>query len=211
MSTALEQIHDYGVDFVKRAIYLMGSEDYAGSERGDAGVDDDPGVEFSMANRFIKNLTMLQSRTDAPITVHMKTHGGHYDQGMAIYGAIKSCPNHITIINYAEARSMSSIIFQAADERIMLPHTRFMFHGGTEAMSGTYRSVQTAAALSRELFEEMLEIYIESMVYRGEFANKPRPYIRRWLIRQMERHEEVYLNAHDTVRYGFADRVRLYK
>ena len=42
---------------------------------------------------------------------------------MAIFDAIKICRSHVTILVYGQAESMSSIILQAADKRIMMPNS----------------------------------------------------------------------------------------
>ena len=117
VSDTIDQIHDYGLDVKTNHIYLTGEPDYVIG----VGVEDtnEPGVEFRMASKFIKNLNILQRFNEDPILIHMKTCGGDWGAGMAIYDSIKACPNRITILSYTHARSMSSLIFQAADKRVM--------------------------------------------------------------------------------------------
>ena len=95
-------VHRYNLDLESNQIYLVGTEEYVSHEK-----DDEPGVEYSMANRFIKNRNLIANHNSDPILIHMKTCGGYWEEGMAIYDAIIACPNKVTILSYTHARSMS--------------------------------------------------------------------------------------------------------
>ena len=179
----------------------MGEPDYIGVQDGE------PGVEYAMANKFIKNLNIMIRSTDAPILIHMKTNGGFWEEGMAIYDAIKACPNEVCILNYTHARSMSSIILQAADRRVMMPHSTFMYHMGTMGYEGTVKQFLTEVEQLKIANEQMLDIYVKSLKAKGKLSKRSPAYIRKWLIEQMDRKEDVYLSAQQAVEYGFADEV----
>lgn len=175
----------------------MGEEIY-GEVMGSA----EPGVEYILANRFIRNLNLcMRVNQDKPILIHMKTCGGDWHEGMAIYDAIKSCPNPITILNYTHARSMSSIIFQAANKRIMMPHSIFMFHDGTLALDGTVKQVYSSVEQSKQTDKIMLDIYAQAMRRTGAKIGVSK----KWLRTQMDKKEDVFLSAAEAVKYGFAD------
>ena len=196
----LYTIHNLDLDYDANHIYLVGREEYI--EDGN-----EPGVEFAMANRFIKNINILMRKSQEPILIHLKSCGGIWQEGMAIHNMIKACPNKITILVYTHARSMSSLILQAADKRVMMPDSTFMFHDGTQAMEGTYKQFMTEATEAEKARERMLDIYIKSLKNKGKFQRKSVKFIRNWIIEQMNLKEEVYLNANDAVLYGFADEV----
>ena len=196
------QVHSFNIDLRANHIYLAGAEEYINRE-----FEEEPGVEYAMATRFIKNLNILMRKSGDPILVHMKTCGGDWGEGMAIYDIIKACPNHVTILNYLHARSMSSLIFQAADRRVMMPNSTFMFHAGTVEFSGTYKQFRSEVYESDRSKETMLNIYIESMLDKGKMSNQPRSKIKRWLKDQMDKKEDVYLTAEQSVEYGFADEI----
>ena len=196
----LFDVHSYDIDWEANHIYLMGSEEYnlEGTE---------PGVEYIMANRFIRNLNLLMRKNKDPILIHMKTGGGCWEEGMAIFDSIKSCPNFVCILNYTHARSMSSIIFQAADKRIMMPHSTFMFHDGTMGYEGTAKQYLTEAEELKKSTKQMMDIYVDAMKDKGKYNKWSRQRIFNWLRNQMDKKEEVYLNAQQTVELGFADEV----
>jgi ATP-dependent protease ClpP protease subunit len=197
------QTQEYNIDLKANHIYLFGEDTYAHHEIDGA----EPGVEFVMANRFIKNLNILMRKSDDPILIHMKTCGGMWEEGMAIYDAIKACPNHITILSYTHARSMSSIILQAAEKRVLMPHSTFMFHGGTIGLDGTHKQFMTEADEAKKVHNQMMKIYIDSMKAKGKLKSRSRKYIYDWLQNLMDKKEDVYFSAEDAVKYGFADEV----
>ena len=199
-------IHEYGVDLKNNHIYLMGTEGYTYG----SGVEGtaEPGVEYIMANHFIKNINLcMRANPGDPIVIHMKSCGGDYGEGMAIYDAIYTCPSPVTILNYTHARSMTSIILQAADKRVMMPHSHFMFHLGELFVGGTQKQVESNVAFSKTSTATMLDIYCEALTHKGKFKGQSVPYITKWLTSEMNKKEDVFLTAQQAVEYGFADEV----
>ena len=45
-------------------------------------------MEYLMSSKFIKNLNILMRTNEDPILIHMKTCGGDWIEGMAIYEAL---------------------------------------------------------------------------------------------------------------------------
>lgn len=200
----IEEIFDYGLDMDHFTIYLTGVEDDVHHE-GDV---IEPGVEFRLANRFIKGLDVLQGEDpNRPITICMKTCGGVWEEGMAIYDAIWAVPNPVTVVSYTHARSMSSIILQAANKRVLMPHSTFMFHMGTLSTSGTYKQVMSDISFTKHSEDQMYEIYIDAMKRHGKFSKWGRERIRNMLELEMNKKEDVYLTAEQAVQWGFADEV----
>lgn len=200
----LDQMHMNNIDVKANHIYLHGDTDYIGKIDGDP--TGQPGVEYAMAAKFIKNMNILMRKNSTmPILIHSFTCGGDWSFGMAIYDMIRSCPVPVTILNYAEARSMSSIIFQAANKRVMMPNSVFMFHRGTLGVSGTVTQVESSVEFNKLTEVTMLDIYVRSMKRSGKFSRKSKEYIREWLVDQMNKKEDVYLTAEQTVEYGLAD------
>jgi len=196
-------IHEYDVDLQSNHIYLFGMENYQNGAGEAAG---EPGVEYTMANRFIRNLNLcMRVNPDKPVVIHMKTCGGDWTEGMAIYDAIKSCPFPVTILNYTHARSMSSLIFSAANKRVMMPNSYFMFHEGTLGFQGNYRTVMSELEFQKVAAEVMVDIYVEVMKNGGKFKNKSKKWIKGWVIDQMQKKDDVFMTAKEAVAYGFAD------
>ena len=200
----LSHVNNYGVDIEHREIFLFPREEYSyGAEEEMT----EPGVEFSMANQFIKNLRLLSNMTDEPILIHLKSCGGDWTEGLAIYQAIKACRNHITILNYMSARSMSSIIFCAGDYRAMLPYSDFMIHTGTMTFTGTGTQVETEYEQKQRADQIMYEIYLQHLRKSDKFEGWTDKKISNWLTNVMKDKEEVYFTAEECLEYNWADTI----
>ena len=194
------------IDLMSNHIYLFGIESYSYGAGSD--FTKEPGVEYIMANKFIRNLNMCMRRNpEKPLLIHMKTCGGDWTEGMAIYDAIKAFPWPVTILNYSHARSMSSLIFQAGNKRVMMPNSYFMFHDGTFGIEGTVKQVRSAVKFDELSEKTMLDIYAKSMKYHGELSDKSLDNIKKWLRVRMDKEEDVYLTSDEAVKYGLADEI----
>lgn len=204
---SIKFIHEHDIDPLSFQIYLVGRED-PGLEEMEMG---EPGVEYRMASRFIKNLDILTNIDEArPILISMKSCGGDVHEGMCIYDAIMAAPNPVTIVSYTHARSMTSIILQAANKRILMPSSYFMFHDGDSSFAGTTKQFHTYAEFSKRTFDNnMCDIYANRMKHTpgSKVAGWKEERILKWLRDEMDKKEDVYLAAQEAVEWGFADEI----
>jgi ATP-dependent protease ClpP protease subunit len=160
---------------------------------------------------FIKNMRILELKSQNPILIHMQSIGGEWNDGMAIYDAICMSRCYVTIIAYGQAESMSSIILQAADKRLITPNTYFMSHYGSTEAGGHYLNVQNWVKYEKYLCDVMMDIY-SSRCAHGEFfvekygKNPPTSKIKNYLNTKLKS-GDWFLNASDAVYYGFADKI----
>lgn len=195
----LNEAHNYNIDVKSRDIYLHA---YI------TNVEEDPGVDYRMASTLIKNLRVLDKMNSNPILIHMHSIGGNWNDGMAIYDAIKSCKSHVTILVYGQAESMSSIILQAADKRVMMPNSYFMCHFGSNVYEGNYLDVQNAAKFEEKVTKLMLDIYSES-AENGQFfkdGSYSSSRIKNYIKSKMKS-GDWYLTSSEAIEYGFADSI----
>jgi ATP-dependent Clp protease protease subunit len=174
----ISDVHSYGLDLKNRELYLHG---YIGN------TDEDPGVEYRMAAQFYKNIRLLDSISNDPIIIHMFSVGGEWDAGMAIYDSIILSNSYVTIIAYGQASSMSSIILQAADKRVMTPNAHFMLHYGSVDCGGDHLSAHNYAKVDKKNTETMISIYSDGC------------------LKRKLKDGDWYLDANEAIYYGFAD------
>lgn len=199
-SEILEDIHDRHIHVDSREIFVSSYPDPDGD-------GEETGVDYRMSESFLKNLRYLEAHGDDAITVHFNTTGGDWVYGMAIYDAIAHSPCHVLSISHGWAVSMSSIMMQAADTRLLMPNCDFMIHGGSAFASGTTKQVITAAEWTVKINERMLDIYVKQCSNGAHFRAKEMDDagIREFLNAKMDKKEEWWLTAKDAVYYGFAD------
>jgi len=204
---ALRTLHEYSILPDARELWLCGNPD-SPTAKDDA--DEEPGVEFSMTDRFLKSLRWLALHSDTePILIHMNTYGGDVHQGMALYHAIRSCPAPVSILNYAGARSMSAVILQAADWRAMMPGSYFMFHMGTTAVEGDVQRVYSELAFGRRYDRVVIDAWAAAMKAcpHGRFRSRSLGWIRKKLRARMRDKTDVFLTPAEAVDWGLADEV----
>ena len=81
-ASIVSEAHEYDVITTKREIFLHSYYDG----------EDDAGIEYRVANRFLKNLKILESLSNEPIIIHQHTVGGEWECGMVIYDSLVATP-----------------------------------------------------------------------------------------------------------------------
>ena len=150
----------HNLDLPSRTIYMGSIYSPDGGESG---------VDAFMAESFIKGMHLLEKRdSESEITIIMNNPGGDWYHGMAIYDSIKNSPCPCTIKVYGYAMSMGSIILQAADQRIMMPNSRFMVHYGTDGVYSHSKIFEKWAEESKRNNYNMENIYLDSMLLKED-------------------------------------------
>lgn len=188
----IDKLYDYDLHIPSRTIYM-----------GSASMDTDlgeSGVDAVMAERLIKALHILDKSApsgDQPITIIMNNPGGEVYDGFAIYDAIQTCRNHVTIIVYGKAMSMGGIVLQAADKRIMSKNSRFMMHYGSFGMNANAKDVYSWVEDNKKIDALMEDIFIEKMLGKD-------PKITRKKLQEMLKSDFI-VDAKEAVELGLAD------
>lgn len=155
--------------------------------------DEESGVNSIMFENLFKAMLILEESSD-PITIIMNNPGGDFYHGMAIIDVLQNSPCQIIIIAYGYCMSMGSIILQAADERIMAPHSIMMIHEGHSCLEGTHRDVIAAAKHQEQMSEVVLDLYLKKAKISREKLSE--------LLKS-----DTYLTASEAIEYGLADRI----
>ena len=195
-SDMLGDLHKYGVNLDSREIVLQSHPENA-----------EDGLDYCSANTFIKNLLFLNNLNHFPIVIHQCTCGGEWNYGIAIYDAIVASQSPTILIAYAHARSMSSIIPQAAKKRVMMPNADFLVHFGFAGFEGDGRSFVAEGHKVEEIDRRMIDIYAGRCVKGAFFRERKwtRERVRTYLREQMNTKREWYMSPVEAIRMGFMD------
>lgn len=189
----IDKFHDCSL-YIPARIIFMGSEHGAQWEG-----DGESGTDSQMAERFIKNMLILESVSSDPITVIMDNVGGDEEHGMAIYDAIKCSKARVTIKVFGQACSMGSVILQAAWKRVMAPNAKQMIHYGSLELEGDAKNVQKIANNAAKNDKAMERIYLERIKEKN-------PRFKKEALHNMLIHD-TYFTAKESVAMGLADSV----
>lgn len=199
------EIHNSCINIETREIFLHG-------DNGEH--DEDPGIDWRSATAFVKNIRLLESFSkDKVIFVHQYTYGGEWCSGMAIYDSIQACQAPVIFVMWGVACSMGSVIPQAADRRVIAPNCGFMIHEGSSSLEGTHKQVMSGAEVESKTKKILFDIYVDVCQYgpffeEGEYSQED---IKNFLQNKMDKKEDWWLDAQETVKYGFADGVLGYE
>ena len=202
----IEGIHNHSILLDTREIFLSG-------DREDS---DDLGIDHIVANRFIKNLRLLETQNaTAPIVIHQNTVGGVVSHALAIYDAIANCKCKILFVCHGEACSAGSLIPQACVKhgnayRVVMPHCSWMIHQGNGGGDFTHKQLKSYNKAYESLWDQCLDIYVDSFINGPFFKNMKsadEKKIRRFVQDKLDEHEDWYFSAKEAVEYGLADAV----
>lgn len=186
----LDTFHDTGVSLMTRTVY-MGSES--------DGHEGETGTDSKMAERFLKNLHILEQISDDPIKVYTHNPGGDAYAGLGMYDAIVASPCKIEMYVRGYAMSMGSVILQAADKRVLSRNSTIMIHAGDAGYHGHSRTFVKWAKES-----ERIDALIEG-IYLDRIREK---HPRFSLVRLKEMLDHDYLlSAAQAVELGLADKI----
>jgi ATP-dependent protease ClpP protease subunit len=196
----LEDVHDYGIDIENRVIYINSETEYEGEEAG---------VDYKMAAKFIRNIDYLNTLTNKVITLKMMNCGGCWNYGMAMFDAISRSRSQVNCISYAHARSMGSIIPQAAKLRYISEHADFMVHFGSYQDSGEHRQITNGVKFAEKIIDSMLNIYADRCVNGQYFIERDmdKSKTRAFIKKKIEKTVDWWMTAEESVYYGFMDKV----
>jgi ATP-dependent protease ClpP protease subunit len=193
------ETHSFNINIDTREIFIHGHIDEN---------QEDMGVDHRMSNYFIKNIRLLEGLSkEKLIVIHQHSLGGEWDSGMMMYDAIKLCQAPVLFIMWGMAASMGSIVPQAADKRVIAPSCWFMVHEGSTDMCQemTRKMARSYAKIEDRQDEQMMNIYA-SVCHSGEaFKDYEEEDIAKFIQKKMDSKEDWYLDAEETVKYGFAD------
>ena len=196
---SVAEIHNQSINVPGRELFLHCDTGGSGEE---------PGLSYREGTQFIKNMAILNSISHAPILVHLHSIGGEWRDGIAIYDTIKASPSPVIMLGYADVRSMSSVILQAAKVRVLMPHTSFMIHRGELSVCGEELTVESDVQWARLIvYPAMLQIYAERCRHSRFYAGIPSPNIALSIRTSILEHGNWWLTAEDAVTHGFADGV----
>lgn len=170
---------EHGIDAASRTLYLGG------------------GIDADSSERTVKGLHLLD-RTSGDIFLKLTSWGGEWAEGLAIFDAIKTCQNQVTITTYGIAGSMAGVIFQAADIRRMTPNASLMVHYGTESLDDHALNITRQAAWNEKQCRLMEDIFLSRIQEKAPMSRTQ--FRRRFSF-------DVFLTAEEALSLGLADEI----
>lgn len=192
-------LHNYNLDINNREIYLH-------SYLSDS--EEEGGVDYRSAVIFEKNLRYLNLLSLEPILVHMHLPGGHWQDCLGMYDAIKASKAKVITLAYAKAESSSSVLLQASDLRILMPNTNVLIHYGSFSMDAEHsKAAVSGIQWNEQECDKMIDIFTDRCMNSSIVKEKKwkRMMAKKHIISQLANKCDWILTAQEAVSYGFAD------
>lgn len=136
----------------------------------------------------------LENITD-DVVIKLNSNGGDVFQGIEIYNYLKDHPSNITVEVTGVAASAATFIVAGATEAIMNTGTSFMIHEASSFAWGNKAELKKVLNALETIDDSIISIY-ESKT--GQSKNQ----LKDWMA------EEKWFTAEETVKYGFANKVK---
>jgi ATP-dependent Clp protease protease subunit len=115
----LKLVSDHNVDVADKVVYMCGD------------VDENLYIELVQNLELIRKANPDTNALDG-VTIYLSTYGGDVYYGFAIYDYLKLVASNLKIVCIGPVMSAGTLILQAADERVMMPHSYLLVHFGLE-------------------------------------------------------------------------------
>lgn len=185
MRTELDDIVGYGINVVKRRIYL-------GVEGDSDSFSDITSQSVELVIRVLHKL--VDDDSTKPIELHISSPGGDSYAALRLYDEIQSCPCQVKFIGGGLIASAATLIMVGCDERILHPNSTVMVHDGSDGIEGTHTDVQVTVKESARLQDIYDNIYTIN-------TRMPESFWKDVLQR------DLYLTAEEAITLGLADKL----
>jgi ATP-dependent protease ClpP protease subunit len=199
--TDINNIHNFNIDIKNREIYLHSY--FSESE-------DEPGVDYRSAVVFEKNLRYLNTLSSDPIVIHMHLPGGMWSDCLGIYDSIRFSSSKTIIIGYGSVESASSIIFQSANLRVLMPNTTMLIHYGSFSVNEEHsKAAASSIAWNEKECDKMINIFVDKCVDSDMAKNKhwKKLIAKKHIMSQLANKCDWILTAEEAMGYNFADSI----
>jgi ATP-dependent Clp protease, protease subunit len=156
--------------------------------------------EDSLSKVYVATSVLKEIDDDRPIRMYLATPGGDVEAGLGIYDLLRSLPCELEIIVTGYAYSMGIIILQAADRRIMKPHSSIMAHWGRQGVEDTNpENYERKQKFQKSLDDKRDNILLERMKQKKKSMTLKK-------VKTLTAFD-WYLNPTQAIKEGLADKV----
>lgn len=155
-------------------------------------------TQESLSEAIPSILKLDEKKHPDGIHLYLTSPGGQGTAGMALYDLLSTRKNDITIIVHGECSSVAALVLQAADRRLISPHSRMLLHYGHVDMSNKGSVDADSLIRAGKEVERLDKVFVDILWGRcksGISVHEVGELLRR----------NTFLNSAEALNYGFAD------
>jgi ATP-dependent protease ClpP protease subunit len=145
----------------------------------------------------------LENANGLDVTFNIASEGGSYFEGLTMAAMISSYKGKTTAKGIGIVASAATVVFLAADEKVLTSNSFFMIHSAWSGAEGNAKQISKTVELLNRVDEQMVNIYTAQMESKGKLINNSIEDTKAYVRNMMS--EETWLTAEEAVDYGFAD------
>jgi ATP-dependent Clp protease, protease subunit len=153
-------------------------------------------INKELAERVIRQLILLESKSDEPIKVLIDSPGGDADAGYAIYDMMRFIKPEVYNIGMGLVASAGAIILLASpkEQRIALPNSHYLIHQPLSGIRGVATEIEIHAKELEKLRAKINKLISDETGRAMEKVEK-------------ETDRDYWLSAEDAQAYGLVSRI----
>jgi ATP-dependent Clp protease protease subunit len=145
----------------------------------------------------------LETANGSDVTLNIASEGGSYFEGLTMASMISTYKGKTTAKGIGIVASAATVVFLAADEKILTKNSFFMIHSAWAGAEGNAKEISKTVELLSKVDEQMVNIYTAQMESKGKLINNSIEDTKAYVKEMMQ--AETWLSAEEAVDYGFAD------
>ena len=120
-------------------------------------------INKEMADKFIKDLLVLENESSEPVKVFINSPGGDVDAGFAIYDMLRFVNCEVTIIGMGLVASAAALVLLAVpkERRLGLVNSSYLIHQPLSQMKGNATDIEIHTKWLERLKERLNKIISE--------------------------------------------------
>ena len=148
------------------------------------------------ADQVVRQLLVLDSESDEPITVYINSPGGDVDAGFAIYDMIRFVRSEVTVVGMGLVASAAALIYLSVpkERRVAFPNSTYLIHQPLSQLKGTAIEIDIYAKKLGELRIKLDKVIADAVGKSVEDVSK-------------DTERDHWLSAEEAEAYGIVGRI----
>jgi ATP-dependent Clp protease, protease subunit len=153
-------------------------------------------IDKESSERFIRQLLLLESLGDQPISVLIDSPGGDVDAGYAIFDMIRFVAAPVRIVGMGLVASAAALVLLAVpkDRRLGLPNSHYLIHQPLSGIRGVATEIEIHARELEKTRERVNRVIADETGQSIERVRK-------------DTDRDFWMNAEEAISYGLISRV----
>jgi ATP-dependent Clp protease protease subunit len=153
-------------------------------------------INKELAERVVRQLILLESKSDDPVKVFIDSPGGDADAGFAILDMMRFIKPKVYTVGMGLVASAGAIVLLASpkEQRIALPNSHYLIHQPLSGIRGVATEIEIHARELEKMREKINRLISEETGQDYEKVEK-------------DTDRDFWMNAQESLDYGLVSRI----